>query len=57
MIKKCKEGIEITLFGPFCFHFAWYDFWIGLYWDRKKKILYFFPFPMFGFSMDLKECF
>ena len=28
--------------------FAWYDMWIGLFIDTKKKIVYFFPFPMFG---------
>ncbi len=22
------------------FFFAWYDFWIGLYWDREWKDLY-----------------
>jgi hypothetical protein len=26
--------IKISLF------FAWYDFWIGFYYDRKDKILY-----------------
>lgn len=27
-------------------HFAWYDFWVGFYYDRKKHILYICPIPM-----------
>ena len=25
--------------------FAWYDMWVGAYWDRKKRILYVCPIP------------
>lgn len=24
---------------------AWYDLWIGAYWDRKARILYICPIP------------
>jgi hypothetical protein len=32
--------------------FAWYDFWIGLFYDRQKRRLYIFPIPMFGIQLD-----
>lgn len=27
------------------FKFAWYDFWVGAYWDRKARVLYVCPLP------------
>lgn len=35
------------------FVFAWYDLWIGFFWDQKKRRLYFFPIPCVGVSFDL----
>ena len=35
--------------------FAWYDFWVGLFWDRKKKLLYIFPIPTIGIVINLER--
>jgi hypothetical protein len=31
--------------------FAWYDCWLGMFWDNKQKLLYVFPVPMLGFKV------
>lgn len=31
--------------------FAWYDFWRGFYWDRKRHRLYFCPLPCIVFEI------
>jgi hypothetical protein len=32
--------------------FAWYDIWVGLYWDRKGRKLYVLPVPCLGFVIE-----
>jgi hypothetical protein len=35
--------------------FAWFDFWIGFYYDRKNRVLYFCPFPCVVFQFGEKK--
>ena len=32
--------------------FKWYDLWIGFFWDKKSKTLYFCPLPMLVIKME-----
>lgn len=27
---------------------AWYDLWVGAFWDRQKRRLYILPLPCIG---------
>lgn len=36
------------------FIFAWYDLWIGAFWDQHKRCLYIFPVPCFGIKISKK---
>ena len=31
---------------------AWFDFWVGAYYDRTKRRLYIFLIPCVGFAID-----
>ncbi|KKM70951.1 hypothetical protein LCGC14_1435450 [marine sediment metagenome] len=33
---------------------AWYDLWVGAYWDRKARTLYLMV-PMIGVAIELVE--
>lgn len=35
--------------------FAWYDLWVGAYWDRKNRVLYVCPVPMVLVTIRTKE--
>src|ERR1700737_4798336 len=35
--------------------FKWFDFWVGLFWDSKKRWLYVFYFPMCGIIFKFKK--
>lgn len=35
--------------------FAWFDFWVGAFWDKKQRRLYIFPIPMVGFYLQFKQ--
>lgn len=33
---------------------AWYDFWVGVYYDRDKRHIYICPLPMVVFQLILE---
>jgi|GEM_PF-1122592 len=37
------------------FIFAWYDLWIGAFWDKQKYKLYLLPLPMIGVVLQFKK--
>jgi hypothetical protein len=34
--------------------FAWYDFWVGVFWDRESRKLYVLPLPCIGVVIQFK---
>jgi hypothetical protein len=35
--------------------FAWYDLWVGVFWDRAKLRLYVLPLPCVGIVLDFAK--
>lgn len=54
--REAKAWPDITV-KPI---FAWYNFWVGWFWDKKKRRLYILPLPMFGcwihFPVRCRDC-
>lgn len=38
------------------FVLAWYDLWVGAYWNRKARTLYVLPLPCIGFAIEFPPC-
>lgn len=36
------------------FVFAWYDLWVGVYWDRKNRHLYLMV-PLVGIRLEFRK--
>jgi len=34
--------------------FAWYDLWVGAYWDRSLRWLYLLPLPCVGIVIQFR---
>lgn len=32
--------------------FAWYDAWVGVFWDKTKRRLYILPLPFVGVVVE-----
>jgi len=32
--------------------FAWYDMWVGIFWDSRKRKLYILPIPCVGLVFE-----
>lgn len=35
--------------------FAWYDLWVGAFWDRKSRRLYVLPLPFIGVVIEFRR--
>jgi hypothetical protein len=47
-IKYTSDGKKVKVI------FAWYDLWVGIFYDQKKRYVYIFPIPMLGILIELK---
>jgi len=55
--RECCDmcGWPIYRKWRFKFLFAWYDIWIGAFWDRRSRKLYVLPLPCVGFVLNFGD--
>ena len=49
-ILRC--AVKLIKVKKVSFFIAWYDIWVGLFIDNKKKIWYFCPLPCIVIKME-----
>lgn len=53
-----RQGVRaLTFRDRISIRFIWYDFWVGFYYDRMKRVLYFCPIPMLAIKIKIGEPF
>jgi len=55
VVFLCLFYLCISIFFNGKYFFAWYDCFVGYYYDRHKKIIYIFPLPMFGIKIGRRK--
>jgi hypothetical protein len=49
-LRALREGRQMKI-RPL---FAWYDLWIGAFWDQNKRKLYILPLPCIGVVISFR---
>ena len=47
-IKGRRDKIKMNI----KLYFKWFDIWVGFYYDRHEKALYFQPLPLIGLKFQ-----
>jgi hypothetical protein len=61
MLIICICCIPIFLIHPphqrirWKIHWMWFDFWMGLYYDKRKEVIWFCPFPMLALRIWFED--
>lgn len=50
ILTEVKEESIFTI-SPI---FAWYDIWVGVFYDKKKNWIYILPLPCLGIIIKIK---
>ena len=54
-LASLKVVINMSIPFKIKIFFAWYDFWVGVFYDRKKQTLYVCPVPTLVISISKRK--